>query len=70
MTHVSNTQSVAAGGFFGAIEAWFAQALQMWRVRRDIRRTYKELSALTNRELDDLGLTRGDIARVSRESAV
>jgi uncharacterized protein YjiS (DUF1127 family) len=32
-------------------------------------RTVNELQALTNRELTDLGIARGDIARVAREAA-
>ncbi len=34
---------------------------------RAYRRTVNELSALSNRELDDLGITRFDIARVARK---
>lgn len=33
-----------------------------------VRRTQNELSSLTNRELADLGITRGDIPRVARRS--
>lgn len=36
--------------------------------RNTIRRTRKELSALTDRELDDIGLRRADILRVSLEA--
>ncbi|MHA7772742.1 DUF1127 domain-containing protein [Roseibium sp. M-1] len=32
------------------------------------RQTYDELSNLSNRELDDLGIARGDIARFARMS--
>ncbi|HEY4996211.1 MAG TPA: DUF1127 domain-containing protein [Aestuariivirga sp.] len=32
-------------------------------------RTVTELQALTNRELADLGIARGDIARIAREAA-
>jgi uncharacterized protein YjiS (DUF1127 family) len=32
-------------------------------------RTVNELKALTNRELDDLGIMRADIHRVAREAA-
>ena len=32
-------------------------------------RTVNELQALSNRELSDLGIPRGDIARVAREAA-
>ncbi|MEM7288793.1 MAG: DUF1127 domain-containing protein [Pseudomonadota bacterium] len=32
------------------------------------RRTVNELSSLTNRELDDLGISRGDIPHVARSA--
>jgi len=34
------------------------------------RQTYDELSNLSNRELDDLGIARADIARYARMSAI
>lgn len=34
------------------------------------RRTRDELSALSDRELDDIGLARGDIEQVARRSAI
>lgn len=33
---------------------------------RNFRRTVSELSALSDRELDDLGISRGDIGHVAR----
>ncbi|NVK34799.1 MAG: DUF1127 domain-containing protein [Rhodobacteraceae bacterium] len=33
------------------------------------RRTYDELSSLSNRELDDLGIGRAEISRYARQSA-
>jgi len=38
--------------------------------RRVYRTTYGELAGLRDRELADLGLTRGDIKRVAREAAL
>ncbi len=35
---------------------------------RNYRRTVSELNALTNRELDDLGIIRGDIPFVARST--
>jgi uncharacterized protein YjiS (DUF1127 family) len=32
-------------------------------------RTVNELQALTNRELSDLGIARGDITRIARQAA-
>ena len=37
-----------------------------FRKWRNYRRTVTELSSLTNRELDDLGINRGDISFVAR----
>lgn len=37
-----------------------------FRKWRNYRRTVTELSSLTNRELDDLGINRGDIGLVAR----
>lgn len=40
-----------------------AATLRYWA---DVRETRKQLSALSDRELSDIGLTRGDIERVAR----
>ena len=37
-----------------------------YRKWRNYHRTVSELSSLTNRELDDLGITRGDIPHIAR----
>ena len=39
--------------------------MNSFRKWRNYRRTVSELSALSNRELDDLGITRGDIRFVA-----
>lgn len=39
-----------------------------YRNWRAYRRTVTELSALSNRELDDLGISRGDIPYIARRS--
>ena len=39
-----------------------------WLVRQSrMRKTVRELSALTNRELSDIGISRCDIYRVARD---
>jgi len=43
----------------------FARSFNEWR---KARRTYNELSRLSTRELDDLGIARGDIAEIARKS--
>lgn len=40
-----------------------ASRFQKWRT---YRRTFNELSRLSNRELDDLGLHRGEISAIAR----
>lgn len=39
-----------------------------YRKWRNYRRTVSELSALSNRELDDLGIARGEIPFVARNT--
>lgn len=38
-------------------------------IRAAYRQTFDELSALSARELNDLGIARSDISRISREAA-
>ncbi len=46
------------------------EALRRFRARRAaFNQTYAELSVLSQRELDDLGIARSDIARIAREAA-
>ncbi len=45
------------------ILAYVVSLLTAWN---DVRRTRNSLSRLTDRELDDIGLCRGDIERVAR----
>ena len=51
--------SASRPGFFGRI----ADTLTHWA---DARETRNQLNRLTDRELDDIGLTRGDIERIAR----
>lgn len=45
----------------------FSEKLAAWRRYRD---AVRELSQLTDRELDDIGIRRGDIESVVRESVM
>lgn len=51
--------STHSSGFFDRVAA----TVRYWA---DVRETRKQLSALTDRELSDIGLSRGDIERVAR----
>lgn len=52
--------------------AWVGEKISVliaeYRNAVEFRRTYEELNRLSQRELDDLGISRADIARVARES--
>lgn len=60
-TEASSTprSEIAANGFFDVLVARFLA----WR---SYRATYKALSRLTDAELDDIGVNRGDIEAISR----
>lgn len=40
-----------------------------WIAYQTYRSTFNELSSLTDRDLNDLGISRADIGRISREAA-
>lgn len=57
MTTVGNPLSGRLNALVTAVLAW-----------NDARQTRKALSSLSSRELDDIGLIRGDIDTISRHS--
>ena len=62
MSTMELNRSLAVGGV-GIVVANFFSMLSAWN---DARVTRRELSRLSDRELDDIGLCRGDIARIAR----
>ncbi|PYG28615.1 DUF1127 domain-containing protein [Pelagimonas varians] len=54
----------ATGSHIG-LGALFASFIGTYAAWRDARDTHKSLSSLTDRELDDIGLCRGDIDLIS-----
>lgn len=62
MSTMELNRSHAAGGV-GHVVAKIVSTLSMWS---DARVTRRELSRLSDRELDDIGLSRGDIERIAR----
>lgn len=56
------TPATGVAGLLHGLRAWLEE-------HRRFRETMCELSALTDRELDDIGLTRGDIEGVARRCA-
>ena len=47
----------------------FKNILRVWAMRREFRAVLAELNGHSDRELGELGLARGDIARVAYEEA-
>lgn len=68
MTEATYVRSHDAG-LLARAETLLLAGAQYLRRQRVYSRTRVELSALTDRELADLGISRFDIARVAREAA-
>ncbi|CUH78711.1 DUF1127 domain-containing protein [Tropicibacter naphthalenivorans] len=66
MAAFDTTQPAAATGSARRIGLMFTHAVSAFSAWNDTRITRKSLSALTDRELDDIGLGRGDIDGMSR----
>lgn len=54
---------------FSGIANYFRELQKKREHNRNVRRTIKELSKLSDRELNDIGLARGDIWAVAHEDA-
>ena len=64
-TIVANTfETIGLNG----IANWFKNLNAELQRRKNIKHTIKQLSALSNRELNDIGLARGDIWHVAHTS--
>ena len=64
-TLVANTFNLI--GFVG-IANWFKKAIAERQRQKNIRETIKQLSSLTNHELNDIGIARGDIWHIANTS--
>lgn len=62
MSTIEMNSGAAVGGV-GNVFAKLFSALSAWN---DTRVTRRELDRLSDRELDDIGLCRGDIERIAR----
>lgn len=63
MASIDTTRSVHHGAHFGSIFMRIFAVFSSWN---DARVTRNALSRLSDRELDDIGLSRGDIERAIR----
>ena len=64
MAVIDSTRSHASTAGFGGLMTRVYETLVTWNERRATR---KALSQLSDRELDDIGLSRGDIDLVARQ---
>lgn len=62
----TNRTSIAPTGLANGIGSLFVSAFGAASHWNDVRRTRKALSQLSDRELEDIGLTRADITVVAR----
>lgn len=62
-------ENISIGQRSGLIGAFFAELRDGWKRRQVYKRTYSELSQLSTRELDDLGISRSMISRLAYEAA-
>lgn len=65
MAYVSTSKSVR---FEGVISSWFQGLAGRYTAWRAYRATYRELDALSDKELSDIGLSRYDIAQIARQA--
>jgi uncharacterized protein YjiS (DUF1127 family) len=68
MAYVASTPSVSAPKASG-LSVVFAKAAERFRQYRVMRATYNELNQLSDRELNDLGLSRSMIRRLAIEAS-
>ncbi|RPE63292.1 uncharacterized protein DUF1127 [Pacificibacter maritimus] len=61
MAHVTTFSTPAHTSVFASIVSAFSAAVSAFKEARAIEATYTKLSALSDRELADIGLNRGSI---------
>lgn len=62
----SNSQAAGILGMFGRVRS----DISAYRARRArYNQVYNELNTLSDRDLDDLNISRGDIARIASEAS-
>tara|TARA_R110000764_G_scaffold177035_3_gene263284 strand:- start:11736 stop:12014 length:279 start_codon:yes stop_codon:yes gene_type:complete len=67
MAHIINNKSAAASVFAYKVVMFFENLFVAMEKRKIARETYKSLHMLTNRELNDIGISRGDIRSISED---
>jgi uncharacterized protein YjiS (DUF1127 family) len=64
------TTLIATANVFGmtGLANWFKNLANELQRRRNIKHTIKQLSALSNHDLNDIGIARGDIWHIANTS--
>jgi uncharacterized protein YjiS (DUF1127 family) len=64
------TTLIATANVFGmtGLANWFKDLANELQRRRNVKHTIKQLSALSNHELNDIGIARGDIWHIANTS--
>ncbi|MDF3414140.1 DUF1127 domain-containing protein [Sulfitobacter sp. M57] len=68
MAYLTST-SATGTSFADRASAAFQNIVTSYKQHRLYRETFNELSALSNRELADLGLNRSNLQQIARESS-
>jgi uncharacterized protein YjiS (DUF1127 family) len=70
MAAIDSTRSLGSHGLVGRIGALLSALIAAFVDWNDARATRNALSALSDRELEDIGMVRGDIESVARNGGV
>lgn len=65
----ATSHSTRVAGFLAPVADAYAALSAAWQRSRVYTRTYAELNGLSTRELNDLGISRSMISRLSYEAA-
>lgn len=68
MAHTLNNESSAASVFAYKVVVFFEKISAAMAKRREARQTFKTLHKLTDRELNDIGISRGDIRSIANDT--
>ncbi len=69
MSYTSTSLAPAFGGLFSGFEALRLRMADKTRRAHAYRQTYRQLEAMTDRELADIGISRLQIAEIAEEAA-
>lgn len=68
MAHTLNNESSSASVFAYKVVTFFERIGAALKQRRERRETFKQLHSLTDYELNDIGIARGDIRSIANDT--